>query len=452
MNRLLVGTLLVSLAFAADAQAQATLSLADVMTAVSENHLQLQAGEAQIAQAEELRTQAIARTRPQISLQGVYTFRDEELEFATGNPYAPLAPYLETIAAEYPDAGLPDPDLLTQAEGEPQVIQYRHDISGSLTVQQTLFNARSRAYLRQTEVMIEQAENGQAWTEYQLQGIALQAYFQALLQQRLIEVAERNAELAQLTYDAAEGLHEFGVGNRFEINRARVELSRATREVENAQTAYAVALRNLSSLTMTDAGFDVVAPTDLTPPANPEVPQSRPDLVSYDLAVDLADWNVREARARWYPNLVGIAQANLQRESAFGGDRFAWAIQIIASWDAFDGGQRQAIRRQAEHEVAANQLQRDQAVSDLAASIDMALLGIEQLERDIESARADVELATENLELTQEAERLGVASGLDSQVAREQLFLSELALVSSEVSLQAQIYDLHRLIGSEPWL
>lgn len=452
MNRLTVGALLVTLCFAPQAHAQATLSLAEVIDAVSANNLTLQAGDAQVAQAEELRTQAIGRTRPQISLQGVYTFRDEELEFASGNPYAPLAPYLETIAAEHPGAGVPDPDLFTQAAGEPQIIQYRHDISGSLTVQQTLFNARSRPYLRQTEVMMEQAENGQGWTRYQLEGVALQAYFQALLQQRLIEVAERNAELAQLTYDAAAGRHEFGAGNRFQVNRAQVELSRANREVENAQTAYAVALRNISSLTMTEGTFDVVAPNELSPPAAPEVPQSRPDLVSYELVSELADWNVREARARWYPNLVGVAQANLQRESAFGGDRFTWAIQIIASWDVFDGGQRQAIRRQAEQEVIAADLQREQAVSDLSASIDMALLGIEQLERDIESARADVELATENLELTQEAERLGVATGLDSQVAREQLFLSELSRVTSEVSLQARIYELHRLIGSEPWL
>ncbi|MFT6396120.1 MAG: outer membrane protein TolC [Bradymonadia bacterium] len=452
MKRLALGALFASLCFASQAQAQTTLSLAEVMDAVSSNNLQLQAGDAQIAQAQELRTQAISQTRPQISVQGIYTFRDEQLELESGNPYAPLAPYLEAIAAEHPDAGVPDPDLFTQETGDPQIIQYRHDISGSLIVEQTLFNARSRPYLRQTEVMIEQAENGQAWTLYQLQGVALQAYFQALLQQRLIEVAERNAEMAQLTYDAAAGLHEFGAGNRFQINRAQVELSRANREVENAQTSYAVALRNLSSLTMTEGGFDVVAPTDLSPPAEREVPQSRPDLVSYDLVADLAGWNVREARARWYPNLVGVARANIQRESAFGGDRFAWAIQIIASWDVFDGGERQAIRRQAEQEMVAADLQREQAVSDLSATIDTSLLGIEQLERNIESARADVELATENLELTQEAERLGAASGLDSQVAREQLFLSELSLVTSEVSLQAQIYELHLLIGSEPWL
>ena len=449
MTRLFVGTLLALLALPAPAAAQ-TRSLADIMDSIESEHIQLDAADAQIEQADELRTQAIGRTRPQISIQGTYTFRDEEIEFAGGNPYAPIAPYLETIAAEHPDAEVPDPALLT-AEGEPQIIQYRHDINGSLIVQQTFFNMRSRPYLRQTEVLIDEARNGREMTEFQLQGAALRGYFQALLQQRLIEVAERNQELAQLSYDAAAGLNEEGAGNRFEVNRAQVELSRATRETENAQTAYAVAVRNLSAIALIDGEFDVTAPPAMEVPEAPSVPENRPELIAQDLAAERAEWIVREAHARWYPSLIGVAQANVRRESAFGGDRFAWAIQFIASWDVFDGGQRQAIRRQQEGDIVIAELRREQAYQDIEAAIDTAMLNIDQLERDIASAQADSELAAENLELTQEAERLGVATGLDTQLAREQLFLSELAMVTAEVSLQASIYELHRLVGAEPW-
>lgn len=447
MTRLFFGIL--ALIFAAPAAAQ-TRSLADVIDAVESGHLRLEAADVAIGQAEELRVQAIARTRPQISLQGTYTLRDEEIDFAGGNAFAPVIPYLETVAAEHPDAELPDPSLFAEG-GDGQVVQYRHDVGGSLIVQQTLFNMRSRPYLRQTEVMIAEAENGRDWAGFELRAAALGAYFRAVLQQRLIEVAERNEELARLSYDAAAGLNEEGAGNRFEVNRAEVELSRATRETQNARTAYAVALRDLRAVTGIEDHFDVEPPAPLEVPPAATVPSGRPDLVAQDLVAERADWTVREARARWYPSLVAIAQANVQRESAFSGDRFAWAVQVIASWDVFDGGQRTALRRQLDGDVLAAELNRQLIVDQLEAVIDNTILNIEQLERDIESARAESTLAAENLELTREAERLGVATALDTQLAREQLFLTELALVSAEVSLQASVYELHRLIGSEPW-
>lgn len=447
MTRFVLGTLVLLFALPSAAQ---TRSLADVIDAIETEHLRLDAADVPIGQAEALRAQAIARTRPQVSLRGTYTFRDEGIEFAGGNPFSALAPYLETVAAEHPDADLPDPSLFA-AEGDPQIIQYRHDIGGSLIVQQTLFNMRSRPYLRQTEVMIAEAENGRDWTEFELRAAVLGAYFRAVLQHRLIEVAERNEELARLSFEAAAGLNEEGAGNRFEVNRAEVELSRASRETENARTAHAVALRNLRAIAGIDEPFDVEEPPLLDVPERTAVPMDRPDLVAHDLVAERADWTVREARARWYPSLVAIAQANVQRESAFGGDRFAGAIQVIASWDVFDGGQRSALCRQLEGDVVAAELNHQLVVDELEAAIDSVLLSIEQLQRDIESAQAESELAEENLALTQEAERIGVATALDTQLAREQLFLTELALVSATVSLQASVYELHRLVGSEPW-
>ena len=44
-----------------------------------------------------------------------------------------------------------------------------------------------------------------------------------------------------------------------------------------------------------------------------------------------------------------------------------------------------------------------------------------------------------------------VERDLDTQVAREQLYVSELALAQAEVSLLALVYELQRLVGAAPW-
>ena len=48
-----------------------------------------------------------------------------------------------------------------------------------------------------------------------------------------------------------------------------------------------------------------------------------------------------------------------------------------------------------------------------------------------------------------EAWSLGAASQLEVDIARSQLFLSEIALAEAEVRLQGFIYELYRLSGEE---
>lgn len=435
------------------ASAQQTLSLPDAMDQLEQRNLQVEVAEQTVRQAEELRRQALALLRPNVNLSAAYTLRDEEIELDFGNPFAPLAPFLEAVYSEhsaaYPD--LFDPAVLTESSSEPQIVQYRHDVMGSITIDQSLYNARALPFIRQARIGIRQAENAVELVLYQLQGAVTQAYFAAVLQQRLIEVAERSVELARLANERARIAFEEDVGNRFEVTRTSVELSRAERDLDNARTGYRIAIRNLATLLQRDADFDVVAPEPIVGPERPAPPADLPGLVAHDLELERHDERLIEARNRWFPTFYARAQGNLQRESAFGGDRFSWYLQLGASWDIYDGGERDAQRRVREQERIAEEIRREQTLAELQAAIDNALLTIEQLERNVETARSDIALARETVELTDVGVSLGTARPLDAQVAREQLTLAELSLVTAEVNLQATIYDLLRIVGDTPW-
>ncbi len=438
------------------AQDARVLTLADALELVElQNHDVGTAREA-VHRAELQEEQAYATIRPSVNLTGGYQLNDEEIEFDFGGAIAPLMPYLGAVYANHGagDPSIPDPALFAEASGDPQISQYRHDFRGSLTVEQTLYTARARPFIRQARIHIEQAENGVDQVAFELRGAVIDTYFSVYLQLRLVEVAERNAELARLAWERAVAALETDVGNRFEVVRAQVEVANAERDVENARTAYEIGREVLATLLDEGPDFDVVAPPTVegagaTPSQADDAATAHPTVESQEIATRLHEEQIREARARWYPAFFAVAQTNLQRENPFLGDQFTWIIQLGASWDLYDGGVRGAIRRQRESDVVAAELRREQAVDQAMAQIRMAELQVEQLERDVESARAQVALAEENVALTESAWELGAATALDIQFAREQRYLSDLALVSAEVRLQQQLYDQRRLLGLE---
>jgi len=431
-----------------NASAQAVFTLEDALAAVDDT-LAFDAADVRVAQADEVRRQALALLRPSVSASGTYTLRNREVELEFGNPLAALVPYLEAVRSVAPD--LPDPAVLSQP-GEPQIVQYRHDLVGSISVDQSLFNARALPFIRQARIGIRSAENAAEVIRYELRGVVTQAYFAAVLQKRLVDVASRNAALAALAHDRAVAAFELGVGNRFEVNRAQVERSRADREVENAATRYAIARRNLVGLLeRSDIDFDVVepAPLDATLSVDTSGVGGRPDIVALELQREAQHERVAESRAQLWPNLFAHLQGNVQRETAFSGDRFSWFLQIGANWTLYDGGVRAAQRRQRERDLVLVDNEREQLLLQIEAAVDGLVLEIVSLQRTIDSAAADLTLAQENVDITDSALTLGVATAVDVQLAREQRFLAELALASAEVNLAARLHELRRIAGVE---
>ncbi|MBN1946828.1 MAG: TolC family protein [Bradymonadales bacterium] len=440
-------------------QARPTLTLDQARETMVERNRDLAYARRSIDLAGLLRDRAVGTLLPRVDLQGQYTLRDEEVLFEMGNTYAPLLPYLNSVYNADPElqqyfADNPGTDAreLATMEFEPAVIMRRHTLSGSLVLTQTLFNYRSFALLDLAEIVNQQSANGVEQARFQLDGALNRLYFGAVGLKRFIEVSQRNVELARLTFNRARIAHEEGVGNEFEVTRAQVALSRAERDLENAVLTYRLAISSLALLLDIPDDFEVVAPPPLDPPENLEVLQSRaweqrPEVVGWDLAMEYGQRYIDENRAQFWPTLMAQGIMNLQQASAFGGDEFSWMVVVTASWNLYDGGLRSIETRNRELLLEQSSIRREQGQQRLANELQQAWMNLESQQRQVESARSEVELAQANLELSQTAWELGAATELEVEYAREGLFLSELALASLEVQLQAQIYELYRLSG-----
>lgn len=450
-NRMRALPLLLVLCFATAAEAQTTLTLADAREILRENAWSVRIAREDIPSAETLTDTARAVLLPSITATGSYTLRDEEIAFDAGAAFQGLAPWLDTVATGFPEAGLP-PAAEAFGGGGASVVQPRHDVRGSLTFTQTLFNARAFPLLDQAHITIDRAQNGVDVAAWQLEDALLDAWFAATNLQQYIAITERNLALAQVNHERANAAFEEGVGTLFEVNRTRIDVASAERDVANANANYRIAVSTIASLLDRDDDFDTVPPGEVTLPADLDgsldaAMSERPDLTELDLAIDYEEERIREVRSQFLPVVIGEFAMNLQRETAFAGDRFFWTASIFAEWNLYDGGQRAAERRRREATLVQAELRREQTEAQLRDELDRMQLELQTAEADLALATEQVELADRNVWLTSEAFDAGAATQVDVELARQQLYLSELALADAEVRWQQAAWAIAWRVG-----
>jgi outer membrane protein TolC len=427
-------------------QSTRVVSLDEARAIVREENYSVQISEERVLQTELLMDSARAVLLPTVSASAAFTFNDIEVEFAFPNPLVPTIPYLDAVRNNI-DPSLPDPAVFG-GEAPPQVIQPRTQLTGNVVVRQTLYNARAFPLLRQARSSIAMAEMGVEQTAFQLERSVVDAYFAALGLQRFVDISRQNVELAQLSLERAEAAFEVGVGNRFDVTRAQVELSGAERNQLAAETSYQVAVAQLGLLLNQDSSFEVVAPTELNDGSigsSVALDSFRPELRALDLQLELNEHRVREQEVLWLPTFAIQGVANVQPTTAFNPRAVRWNIALTADWQIYDSGLRRTERRRREFDVITAQLQREQLVDQLSTELDMTRLRLEEAKTNVLTAEAEVELAQENLRLLTEAQDLGAVSALDVILAQQQLFASQLALADSANRVQQQLYTIRLL-------
>lgn len=423
------------------------LTLGEALAQLEETNLDVAAAAQQVEVAEMQLRQARTVIYPTLALDAVYTLNDDEVSFGGGNPYTPIEPYITAVYDEFGEArGLDDPAELLAFEPAGGIAQNRHDVRGSLTIEQTLFNARSRAGVRLIDARVGVAEAGVEQARYLLTEPLIEAYYGAVLAQRVVDIRERERALAALALERAEVALVSEVGNRFEVTRAEVSVTLADRALDNARLAYALAREGVASLLVVPMDFEVEAPPARSVPSDVSDDRAfapdRPDLRVIDAQLTAQGFQLNQIRGQWFPVIIGQFQLSGARQTAFSGDPFRWSLTVAANWMLFDAGYRRYARRVEEERTFALELERRRGEAQISSGLRTLAIQIAQEQENVSASGAQVALAEESLALAESALALGVASTLDVQVAREQLAQAELAQATSEISLQALLARL----------
>ncbi|MCA9562984.1 MAG: TolC family protein [Myxococcales bacterium] len=423
------------------------LTLEQALSLIELENFDIAAADIAIERAATLDEEAASLWRPRVDVSAAYTFFDREAELTIPDVYTPILPYLGAVAAADPSLP-PLEQQLGSLDFSHQVVRHQHDVRASLTVQQPLFQPLASPLRAQAEAVRREAQHGRAQALFELRGAVQELYFQALAQQRIVEVCERNVALAELQLERISVAAREGVAGSFEVNRAEVAVARAERDRDTAEAAYSLMIDALAELLNVDPVFDVTAPpvvsAERVERATPSAERAEVlrELAARDRLVATSD----QAFAEALPMVVVEASANGQRESAFD-DPFSWYVRVGLQWSLYDGGSRRARRDRAELEAAEAEVRAEQTRARAEAERRRALTQIDLATLSVLQASREADFAERNVEVTQEAWVVGEAGFVDVETAREQLWLAELALANAEVTQQAAIYEWQRQVG-----
>ncbi len=271
------------------------------------------------------------------------------------------------------------------------------------------------------------------------------SYYEALVAQRSVELAERLVKIAKQGVEAAEALLNAKEGSRVDLLQARVETNTTGILLSNARKRHQGAWRRLAAVAgvadlvaaplsgnIEEVGAPVVWDDALS-----HVLSASPELSAASAPVRAAQWATQRARVQWIPN-VGL-QATVQHDNATGDD--IAGVQVSIPIPIFNRNQGNIVAADARLAAACRNV--DRVRLSLQERLAVVYRQYAAAAQQVEKYRATIlPDAKETLELVTAGYQQGEFSYLNLLTAQRTYFQSTLAYLESLFQLksaQAQI-------------
>lgn len=266
------------------------------------------------------------------------------------------------------------------------------------------------------------------------------------------EEAERNLQDTTLR-------EEVGVGTRFDVLRAEVQVANARQDEVNAEAARQVAQRALArrlnvppSLTITTVPVDIAGSWPLSLEESIILAyQNRAELEQQLTQRDISELLRRVELAALGPQVSLFANYDisdfLNQDDRFS-DNYLFGARV--SWTLFEGGAAQARARQRELEIEIAERNFEETRNTIRLGVESAFFNLQSNQTNIGTARLAVTQAQEALELAILRFDAGVGTQLDTLTAQSELTDAEVNLVQAIVGYNRSLAELERAVSNLP--
>ncbi|MEO1339905.1 MAG: TolC family protein [Cyanobacteria bacterium J06635_13] len=299
------------------------------------------------------------------------------------------------------------------------------------------------------EVVIEQTRFETARDYYSLQNSDAQ-----------VEIEKAAVADATQTLRDAELLEEAGLGTRFDVLRAEVELAQARQRLNTAIANQSIARRQLAETLSIDHNSDL-ATADAIEEAGTwslSLPESiirafsnRAELEQFLLQREISAAQRQIALSQIRPTISAAASYGVDDdfEDSFDiSDRYTVGVSL--QWRLFDGGAASAEARQAEKEIAIAETQFADQRNQIRFAVEQAYFGLESNQKNIGTATKEQELAEESLRLARLRFQAGVGTQTDVIEAQTDLTTARGNLLDSIINYNQSLIDLKRQVSRVP--
>jgi len=333
--------------------------------------------------------------------------------------------------------------------------------STTLEATYDIYTAGNRsASVRLAEKQLRSAELEVEEISEQLRLNITTAYYDLQEADENIRIAKADVENAEKSLDDAEALERAGLGTRFDVLQAEVELANSQQTLTQNISQQSIARRNMARLLNLPQSLDISA-------ADP-VEKASDWLLSLEQSIVLALKNraeleqlLLERESSRHRRRIALSQigpqidifANYEVLDVFEDEEnFAdgYTIGVRFNWNFFDGGAAQA---------RANQEQKNQEIAErnFEQQRNTVRFEVEQAYYDLQFNAKNIGTATKALEQAKEALRLarlrfqaGVGIQLDVLDAQAELTRAEGNLVSAILGYNRALASIQRAISNLP--
>jgi outer membrane factor, OMF family len=314
---------------------------------------------------------------------------------------------------------------------------------------------------------IRSAEKELRTSELQLETIVEQARFEAArdyydLQNNdaQIRIQEAAVEDASQTLRDAQLLQQAGLGTRFDVVSAEVELSQAQQQLITARAEQNIARRQLAETLSvshktdlaTAEAIEEVATWELSLPETiVQAFKNRAELEQSLLQREIGEENRTIALSQTRPRVSASATYGINDDFEDNID-FAdnYSLGLQAQWRLFDGGAARAGAEQAERDVEIAETQFANQRNQIRFQVEQAYFGLESNKKNIATASKEVELAEESLRLARLRFQAGVGTQTEVIDAQTQLTTARGNLLTSIINYNQSYNQLQREVSNTP--
>jgi outer membrane protein TolC len=277
------------------------------------------------------------------------------------------------------------------------------------------------------------------------------AYYNLQQADAQVEIAEAAVREADRSVRDAQLLEQAGLGTKFDILQAQVQLAQANQDLTNARSQQRIARRQLVQLLSLANTVEVAAADPIQPLGTWSLPLEQSIVLAFsnraELQQQLARRNISEQQRR-----IALAAVRPQ-VSVFANYElldvlddnlgFADGLSIGARlrWDFFDGGAARSRARQEE-------INRSIAETDFADSRDRIRFQVEQAYFNLNSSQQNIQTATAAVQQAEESLRLARLRFNEGVGTQTDVINEQTALTRARVNRLQAILDYNRAFSA----
>lgn len=316
---------------------------------------------------------------------------------------------------------------------------------------------RAEAQLHSQQLALEQAAE-------QLRFDVTDAYYSVQEAESQVRIAQAAVTDAEQSLRDAELLEQAGLGTRFDVLQAEVDLANEEQNLVRAKSQRRVTRRQLVEQLGLGQQVEVTAATPPEVAGDWELSleesivmafQNRAELEQQLKEKEIAQENQVIALSGIKPQVSLFTNYNVSSVIDDGsgggtgtGDGLAMGAQV--QWNFFDGGQSQARARQAEQDEAIAENRFEQTRNQIRREVEQAFFNLKANKENIDTAELAVEQAEESLRLARLRFQAGVGTQIDVINAQSELTRARGNLLTAIIDYNRSLASLERAVSNLP--